>query len=152
MKHITAIAEIKRLDSGEIEFKVVGRSTFLKMVGDFILGSRTHCEASVVVKKSAISKTNEQLGYYFGVVCHYVAQGFKTCGYEYMDFMKADYELRMMFLFEQFETPKGVQRYPASLEQATIEEVAELIDNSIMFCAQEFGIDIPPPDKNRKKL
>lgn len=151
MKNITAIAEVKRIN-GEVEFKIKGRSSFLKMVSDFILEQKNECEVSVVVKKSAIPKTNEQLAYYFGVVCHYVAQGFKTAGYEYMDFRKADYELRMMFLYEEFNTPKGLQRYPASLEQATIEDVAELIDSAIMFCSQEFGIAIPEPDKKNHAI
>lgn len=152
MQSITALAEIKRTAKGEIEFKVVGRSSFLKMVGDYILENRESCQADVRIKRSSISKTNEQLRYYFGVVVHYALQGFRAAGFEFMDNRKTDIELRLMFFFDEYDTPSGKKRYVSSLEAASVVEVAELIDNCIMFCSIEFGIAIPEPDKNKIKI
>lgn len=149
---VSGIAEITRKKKGDlIEIRFQNQSAFMRMLSDFILRTSDKCEAAVTFKRSAVPKTNEQLGYYFGVICKYVAAGFQQRGYSYMDYHKADYELRMMFHYEEFESPAGLRRYPASLGEGTgIDEVSELIDKSIQWCIEEFEITPPEPDKNYK--
>lgn len=152
MQTITATGIATRDEKGNIEFRIVGRKPFLKMVGDYLLEQKNECRVDIRLRRNTVEKTNEQLGYYFGVVCKYAQMGFAASGWEFMNKEKTDYELRMKFFFEEFPSPEGVRKYPASLETASVIEVAELIDNAIMFCSMEFGIAIPPPDKNRHEL
>ena len=98
-------------------------------------------------------ESDEQRGYFFGVVIPSAVKCYNDRGY------KADKEqmyllLKAKFFYETVDTPTGVETIPRSMKKgkATLAEVKEFIDQVVFHLFHEFGYQVPPPKKDRRSL
>jgi len=108
---------------------------------------------TLTLSKTVAGKTNEQLGYYFGVVVHTAFQQMLSDGNrsimvhindKFKEIPLTEGVVDSMFK-KIWADSKGCE--VKSKADMSIEEHSELIDISIMWSAQYLGCQIPPPEK-----
>ena len=95
----------------------------------------------IIIEKERGSKTNQQLGYYFGVMLPEIA---RHTGYS-VDELDAIFKTK--YLKKSLKWRGGELEVIDSKANLTSLEMGEFI-SSIMLEANELGIEIPSPDKN----
>jgi hypothetical protein len=108
-------------------------------------------EFTLTVKPQMRTKTNPQLGYYFGVVLPYILQGFQDVGNNIPD-TKEGIQLVHTLMKRRFLEPVciadangEIHEVEPSLEDASKQETGEYIDKCIAFAAEFLNVAIPAP-------
>lgn len=160
MRTVKAFGTAVMKEDGSVTVDLHGRATFLMGVRDFIIQPNKNetfpkeVSLDITVKAAHRPKTNQQLGYYFGVIIPYAMKGFEAIGWPYMDEFRTDEMLRKQLFYTIIENPRTheKQAFVKSLSAASLEEVSKFIDECVMFSAQELGIPIPPPSHDKLKM
>ena len=107
----------------------------------------------IVIRPVAIYKSNKQLGYWKAEVVPKAAWGFTTANWQDMTEEKAEKMLKEMYLTETvLNTDTGEYKtFTKSLADATKEEVADLINKSVIFLSSELGVECEDPDDFKKR-
>lgn len=101
----------------------------------------------VKVQASSIrSKSQNQLGYYWGVILPTLTDFINETGQCSMKVSKSDVNeiLNKKFFYEEIRVGNEIERIPKSKSGATLEQMREFIDNVIDFCIN-LGVFVPPP-------
>jgi len=104
----------------------------------------------VRVQASSIrNKSQNQLGYYWGVILPALADFFNETGQCSMKISKSDVNeiMNRKFFYEEVIVDGEMLRLPKSKSGATMEQMHKFIDNVMDFCTN-LGIFIPPPTDN----
>jgi hypothetical protein len=103
----------------------------------------------LTARKIKGTKSQKQLGYYWGVVMPCILRDLYESGYTRHDYSlnRLHNEFKLMFFYIENTLLKTdtVVRTPKSLAKASVKEMATYVDNVIMWAAQN-DIEIPEPD------
>lgn len=108
----------------------------------------------VTIERRRKKRSNEQLGYYFGVIIPYVVRGFIEAGNQLIEGNKDDHELVHAFLKNKFlrngidinDLDGVVYQLPPSTTRASTVEMMQYFDDIIHFAADSLNTVIPPPN------
>ena len=110
-------------------------------------------EFTLTLKPERRTKTNPQLGYYFGVVLPYILQGFQDAGNSLPD-TKDGIQLVHTLMKRRFLEPiriadanGEIHELEPSLEDAAKQEMGEYIDKCIAFALEYLNIHVPAPNE-----
>ena len=110
-------------------------------------------EFTLTLKPERRTKTNPQLGYYFGVVLPYILQGFQDAGNSLPD-TKEGIQLVHTLMKRRFLEPiriadanGEIHELEPSLEDAAKQEMGEYIDKCIAFALEYLNIHVPAPNE-----
>lgn len=95
------------------------------------------------------TKTQQQLGYYYGVILHEFHLWAKEQGNDWQQQQCHEY-LKSLFLTEPLidkRTGEIVREVVRSLADLAIDEMSEYIERCIAYLATECNVIVPPPDQ-----
>lgn len=104
---------------------------------------------------TAATKTQEQLGYWWGVILPKVKEGLEAQGNEMKNLAEVNAFLNQMFFCNSKTVivKRGLNEYvytirtPRSKSGATIDEMSDLIERVLRFAAEDLGVYIPAPNE-----
>lgn len=104
---------------------------------------------------TAATKTQEQLGYWWGVILPKVKEGLEAQGNEMKNLAEVNAFLNQMFFCNSktVVVKRGLNEYyytirtPRSKSGATIDEMSDLIDKVLRFASNDLGVYIPAPNE-----
>ena len=134
---------------GKPEFIMLDKTPVFEQLND--LSPVEDCEIVLAgqIKPVKESKTRNQLGYYYAEVVPKFTRGMRDLGnngftdYDSHELIKAKWFSKEIIDYETGEMFK----IPQSLSDATVDEMAEIIQNAIIFADTYLGVTINPPKK-----
>jgi len=112
----------------------------------------------VIIEEKHRPKSNEQLGYFYGVILPYICYGFIKAGNDIQIGNDKDEEMIEKFLKDKFlrngdllvDANQEVHEGPSSLAGSDVIESSDFIEACIQWGAEFLGIDIPKADPTYK--